>query len=123
MKFPQLVQFSAHPRPISALFLADSLARIPIADLKEIRRLSRYLPLILLIPKSRAVRDQGRPPKIAASKPLSQNSKTARVLGLPGKGVEQFESTKMNNEFAFGDAGVHFATKEFAARASPGLTR
>jgi hypothetical protein len=62
VKFPQLAQFSAHPGPMSALFLADSLARIPTMALKEIRRLSRFLPLIVLIPRSRVVNDHGLPP-------------------------------------------------------------
>jgi hypothetical protein len=123
VKFPQLVQSSAHPRLISALFLDDSLARIPIVDLKEIRRLSRFLPLIILIPRSHVVKDHGVRPKIAAIKSPSHGSEAARVLGLPGRAVEQFKSTNMTNEFAFGDAGVNFATKEFAARASPWRTR
>ena len=110
MKFPQLVQSWAHPRPTSALFPDDSLAPVPIVDLNEIRRVSRFLPLIVLIPKSHAVKDYGVPPKIAASA-SSQSSEAARVLGLPGKAVEQFKSTNMKNEFAFGDANgrqTHF---------------
>jgi len=84
VKLPQLVQSSAHPRPISALFLDDSLARIP----KEIRRLSRFLPLSVVIPKPHVVKGHGVPPRIAASKSLSQSSEAASVLGLPGKAVE-----------------------------------
>jgi hypothetical protein len=63
VKSPQLAQFSAHPGPMSALFLADSLTRIPVVALKKIRRLSRFLPLIVLIPRSRFVKDHGLPPQ------------------------------------------------------------
>jgi DNA-binding response OmpR family regulator len=55
VKFPQLAQSSAHARPISALHLDDSPGRIPIVDLKEIRRLSRFLLLIVLIRNERRV--------------------------------------------------------------------
>jgi hypothetical protein len=62
VKFPQLAQFSPHPGPMSALFLADSPARIRIRALKKIRWLSRFLPLIVLVSRSRAVKDHGLPP-------------------------------------------------------------
>jgi hypothetical protein len=92
VKFPPLVQSSAHPRPISALFLDDSLARIPIVDLKEIQWLSRFLPLIVLMPKSHVVKDHGVRRKIAGSKSPSQSPEAARVLGLPGKAMEQLKA-------------------------------
>jgi hypothetical protein len=99
VKFPQLAQSSAHPRPISAPFLDNSLARIPIVDLKEIRRLLRFPPLVVLIPKPQVVKDHGAPPKTTASKSLSLGSESARGFGQPGKAVEQFKSTNMKNEF------------------------
>ena len=79
---PQLAQSSAEPRPIPALFLDDSVARIPIVDLKEIRQLSGFLPLVVLIPKS-CLKDQAISTKIAASKPLNQNPEAAKVLTHP----------------------------------------
>jgi hypothetical protein len=99
VNFPQLVESWAHPGPISALFPDDSLARIPIESLKEVPQLPRFLPLIVLIPKSHVVKDHGAPPKIVASKPLRRSSESARVLGLPGQAEEQFKSTNMKNEF------------------------
>jgi hypothetical protein len=92
VNFPQLVQFSAHPRPLSALFLSDSLARIPIADLKEIRRLSRLLPLIQQVPQ-----------------PELEGREGAR-LARPSCGAIQ--KHKQEDEFAFLDTEVHFATKD-----------
>ena len=112
MKFPQLVQLSAHPRPVSALFLDDSLARIPIADLKEIRRLSRFLPLVVLIPKSHVVKAHGAPAKFAASRSLSQISKSARVLGPSGKAVKQIQKHKHEERVSLGDARASFTTKD-----------
>jgi hypothetical protein len=92
VKFHQLAQSSAHPRPISALYLDDLLARIPIVDLQESRRLSRFLPLIVRIPTSHVVKDHGVPPQIAASKSLWQSPGAARMLGLRDKAVEQFKT-------------------------------
>jgi hypothetical protein len=47
----QLAQASV-PGPTRALFVDESLARIPAVTSKEIRSLSRFLPVIVLIHKS-----------------------------------------------------------------------
>ena len=100
MSFPQLVQSWAHPGPISALFPDDSLARIPIEDLKEIRQLSRFLPLIVLIPKSHVVKDHGVLSEIAATSLCSKtresisqprNSPQGPARGARGDGVRDLE--------------------------------
>jgi hypothetical protein len=49
----QLAQASV-PGPNSALFLDESLARIPTITSKEIRRLSRFLPVIVLITEAKS---------------------------------------------------------------------
>jgi hypothetical protein len=54
MKTP-LTQFAqASEEPAAELFFDESLSRIPSVDLKEIQRLSRFLPVIVLIPRSTA---------------------------------------------------------------------
>jgi DNA-binding response OmpR family regulator len=115
---PQLAQSSAKPRPIPALFLDDSLARIPIVDLKEIRQLSGFLPLVVLIPKS-CVKDQAISTKIAARKPLNQNSEAVKVLSLFGKAAERFKSMNAEAEFVFGDVTVNFSTMEAHHKGQP----
>ena len=67
----QLAQASV-PKPTSALFLDESLARIPTITSKEIRSLSRFLPVIVLIDKSTIKRLAVR--EITESKPLTQSS-------------------------------------------------
>jgi hypothetical protein len=47
----QLAQASV-PGPTSGLFFDESLARMPNINSKEIRDLSRFLPVIVLIHKS-----------------------------------------------------------------------
>jgi hypothetical protein len=119
VKFPQLAQFSPHPGTMSALFLADSLARIRIRALKKIRWLSRFLPLIVLVSRSRAVKDPGLPPPDRGQQ-VPQPELEGREGAWPARqAVQQFKTTDMKNHLVFRDAGVHFATKAFAARASP----
>jgi len=74
----QLAQTSV-PEPTRALFVDESLARIPTITSKEIRSLSRFLPVIVLLQKSTikkiAVREMtGRKSFTENSGPLTQTA-------------------------------------------------
>jgi hypothetical protein len=49
---PQVIQSPGESGPVSALFLDDLSTRIPIIELKEFPQLSRFVLVIVLIPKS-----------------------------------------------------------------------
>jgi len=110
----QLAQTSV-PGPTSALFVDESLSRIPAINSEEIHNLSRFLPVIVLIHKSTikklAVRD------IAESKPLIATSESTRLLGLFGQAVDLFKTTNVKTADAdsvvvFGDVIVNLSSVE-----------
>jgi hypothetical protein len=83
----QLAQASV-PGPTSVLFVDESLARIPTINSEEIRSLSRFLPVIVLIHKSTvknlAIRE------FTDGKSLSDTSESTKLLGLFGQAVGRF---------------------------------
>jgi DNA-binding response OmpR family regulator len=81
----KLGQASMQPDP--QLLLDESLSRIPSVDLKEIHHLSRFLPVIVLIPRSRAGSDR---------------TKLLRVV----------KNVSAEDIFVFGDVTVNFPAME-----------
>lgn len=107
----QLMRSSAKHEPISRICLDDSLGQIRTANLKEVQRLSRFVAIVVLIPKSNA-KDQSVLPKIAA-KSLGENSETSKLLRQLTKTVQEYENTNaQGGELGFGDAAVNFSTME-----------
>jgi len=112
----QLAQASV-PGPASVLFVDESLARIPNINSEEIRSLSRFLPVIVLIHKSTmknlAVRE------ITDGKSLTDTSEASKLLGLFGQAVGRFEPPHVDNVFAFGDVIVSFSSMEVHRKGQP----
>jgi DNA-binding response OmpR family regulator len=108
---PELVPSPLQPRPMPAFFLDDFLARMPIADVKEIGPQSGSFPIVVLIPRS-YIKDQPLSANIMASKPRNQTSEAAKVLGLFENVVQQLKSTNVEDGFAFGDVTVNFSAME-----------
>jgi DNA-binding response OmpR family regulator len=94
----QFTRASVEPvaEPDAELFFDESLSRIPSVDLKEIQRLSRFLPVIVLIPRS-ADKNQVAPRKITVAK----------------------KSTDAEGMFAFGDVTVDFSAMEALCKGEP----
>jgi DNA-binding response OmpR family regulator len=111
----QLEQTSGAPD--MELFLDESLSRIPSVDLKEIHSLSRFLPVIVLIPRATA-KDQVARRKTVATCP-SENSETTKLLGVFGKAIERFKHTSAEPMFAFGDVTVRFSAMEVLRKGAP----
>ena len=105
---------SSVPGPISALFLDESLARIPTINSEEMRNLSHFLPVIVLIHKS-IMKNLGVR-EITDAKPLTETSK---LLGLFGQAVSRFKTSDVDNVFVFGDVIVNFSSVEVCRKGQP----
>src|ERR1700736_997405 len=105
----QLTQASV-PQPTSDFFLDESLARIPTFTSKEIRSLSWFLPVIVLIDKSTIKRLAVR--EITESNSLTETSESTELLGLFGQAVDLLKTADANSVVVFGDVIVSFSAFE-----------
>jgi two-component system, OmpR family, alkaline phosphatase synthesis response regulator PhoP len=105
----QLAQVSV-PGSASALFVDESLARIPTINSEEIHRLSRFLPVIVLIHKSTIKKLAVR--EIADGKSLTETSESTKLLGLFGQAIGGFKTADADSLFVFADVTVNFASIE-----------
>jgi DNA-binding response OmpR family regulator len=112
----QLAQASM-PGPIRALFVDESLARIPTLTSKEIRSLSRFLPVIVLINKSTIKRLAVR--EITESNSLTETSESTKLLELFSQAVNLLETADTNNVVVFGDVIVSFSALEVLRKGQP----
>jgi DNA-binding response OmpR family regulator len=103
--------------PDAELFIDESLSRVPSLDLREIRQLSRFLPVIVFIPRSRAQNQVARR-KITVAK-SSNESSTTSLLGVFGNTLERFKITRAESMFAFGDVTISFSAMEALRKGEP----
>jgi DNA-binding response OmpR family regulator len=100
------------------IFFDERLSPISSVDLKGIRELRRFLPVIVLIPRPLAP-DRAAPQNISLAKSAGQGSETTKLLGVLGKAVERFKSSSERNTAAFGDVTVNFSTMEAFRKSQP----
>jgi DNA-binding response OmpR family regulator len=112
----QLAQASM-PGPIRALFVDESLARIPTLTSKEIRSLSRFLPVIVLINKSTIKRLAVR--EMTESNSLTETSESTKLLELFSQAVNLLETAGTKNVVVFGDVIVSFSALEVLRKGQP----
>src|ERR1700674_2561745 len=112
----QLAQTSM-PGLTSALFVDESLALIPTINSEEIRNLSRFLPVIVLIHKSTIKKLAVR--EITDGKSLTDTSESTKLLGLFGQAVGRFKTADIDNVFVFGDVIVSFSALEVHRKEQP----
>jgi DNA-binding response OmpR family regulator len=105
------------PRATSAVCIDESLARIPTINSKEIRSLSRFVPVLVLIDKSTIKKLAVR--EISESKPLMETSESTRLLGLFGQAVNHFKTTNTDSVIVFGDVVVDLSSHEVRRRGQP----
>jgi DNA-binding response OmpR family regulator len=105
------------PRATSAVFIDESLARIPTINSKEIRSLSCFVPVLVLIDKSTIKKLAVR--EISESKPLTETSESTRLLGLFGQAVNLFKTTNTDSVIVFGDVVVDLLSHEVRRRGQP----
>ena len=101
-------------QPATEAFLDESLSPIPSMDLKEIRRLARFLPVMVLIPRSTGAH-QLAPHNPSVARLSSEPSETTDLFGALGKAVERFVSSTV----AFGDVAVNFSAMEVLRKGEP----
>src|SRR6202140_1906177 len=112
----QLAQASGSG-PTRVLFVDESLARIPTITPKEIRSLSQFLPVIVLIHKSTIKKFAVR--EMTDSKSLTEKSESTKLLGLFGQAVNLLETADTNNVVVFGDVIVNFSALEVQRKGQP----
>jgi DNA-binding response OmpR family regulator len=115
----QVAQISrGSARADAEIFFDESLSPISSVDLKEINRLARFLPVMVLIPRSTGAH-QVASHKPSVAKSSNEWSETTDLLGVLGKAVERFKSTSGGNTVAFGDVTVNFSTMEALRKGEP----
>jgi DNA-binding response OmpR family regulator len=111
----QVAQISrVSAQPAAEIFFDESLSPIPSMDLKEIRRLARFLPVMVLIPRSTGAH-QLAPHKPSVARLSSKPSETTDLFGALGKALERFVSSTV----AFGDVAVNFSAMEVLRKGEP----
>jgi DNA-binding response OmpR family regulator len=118
MKTPVAQYARAATEPDMDLFFDESLSRIPSVDLNEIQRLSRFLPVIVLIPKSTA-KTQDAPRKITVAKSSSESFDATKLLGALGQAMERLKSTNAESLFTFGDVTISFSAMQAIRKGEP----
>lgn len=114
---PQLVETSGLTST-PALFLDKSLARIPPIDAKEIRHLSRFVPVIVLIHKS-TIKNLPASRKLTATGTRAGTSESNALLGLVGQAMERFRTADTDHPFVFGDVKVSMDSMEAYRNGEP----
>jgi len=112
----QILRASAQPSV--EIFFDESLSAISSVDVKEIHRLARFLPVMVLIPRSAAAHQVDRP-KPPVAKSSSERSETTKLLGVLGKAAERFQSAIGASTVAFGDVTVNFSSMEALRKGEP----
>jgi DNA-binding response OmpR family regulator len=115
----QVAQISrASARADAEIFFDESLSPISSVGLKEINRLARFLPVMVLIPRATGVH-QVASPKPSVAKSSNERSETTDLLGVLGKALERFKSASVGSTVAFGDVTVNFSTMEALRKGEP----
>ena len=115
----QIAQISqAIAQPGAEIFFDESLSPISSVDVKEIHRLARFLPVMVLIPRSAGARQVG-PSKPSVVKSSSERSEATKLLGVLGKAVEHFKSAIGASTVAFGDVTVNLSAMEALRKGEP----
>jgi len=115
----QVAQSSrATAQPGAEIFFDESLSPISSVDVKEIHRLARFLPVVVLIPRS-AGAHQGDSRKPSVAKSSSKRSETKKLLGVLGKAVERFKSAIGASTVVFGDVTVNFSAMQALRNGEP----
>jgi hypothetical protein len=105
-------------QPVLGFFPNDSGAPVRIVDLKEARQLSRFVPVIVLLPASPAD-ERDNPAPAEANKSFGDNSGTSRFLNLFGKAMTEFKGKGLEADLAFGDVKVSFSSMEASRKGEP----
>lgn len=105
------------PGPASALFAAESVARISTIHSKEIGDFSNFVPVIVLIHKSAVRKLAVR--EMPNNNSLPETSKSANLLELFGQAMDRFNTAERDSAFVFGEVIVNFSSVEVCRKGQP----
>jgi DNA-binding response OmpR family regulator len=107
----------AAAQPLSTIFLNDPSAPIRIMGLNEARQLSRFVPVIVLVPAS-STDDASTPSKTARNNSSGATTATSKLVEFFRKATPpSTESTE--SDFVFGGVKVSFASMEASRKGEP----
>ena len=101
-RVPQIVRASPEPK---AMFFDESLAPMTSVGMKEIQSLARFLPVIVLIPRSAAAHQVTRQ-NDSLQKSTSEQSNATDLLGLVGKGASDQHQGRSRCLVVIGDSSI-----------------
>jgi DNA-binding response OmpR family regulator len=105
-------QSRREPNSTAALFFDEDLVSIPPAGIPdEFRKLSRFVPVIVLIPKS-AVQEKTTPNGLALNKSVTVIDGGPRRPSIVEAAAALFESPSAADIFVFGEVTVSFSEME-----------
>ena len=107
---PELIRSSTEPGPISVLCLDNNLARMRIVDLNNVEQRSKFLTLVILIPRTE-IQGEAVFGKTSA-KTIKRHLEKSTLLPHFSKTMQQATSTVPEGQFVFGDAAVNFSAME-----------
>jgi hypothetical protein len=100
------------PNSTSALFFGEDLISIPPARIpEEFRKLSRFFPVVVLIPKL-AVHEKTAPNNSASKKSVTVINGGPHLPSTVEAAVAWFESPSAEDMFVFGEVTVSFSAME-----------
>jgi DNA-binding response OmpR family regulator len=97
--------------PTAELFFDESLSPLLGVDFKETPGLSRFLPIIVLMPRSTA-QNRVAPSDTSGAKSSSESSDATTLLGVCEKAMQRFHHSSGESVFAFGDVIISFSAME-----------
>lgn len=115
---PQSTLGPTRPEAGTDLCLDDLLAQTRSVELKEIRQLSGFVPLLVFIPESNA-KGQAIQRKMAGDKTPGESRHPAKLLSIFGNAREQWKTRNAESEFVFGEITVNFREMEVCRQGQP----
>jgi DNA-binding response OmpR family regulator len=89
-----------------------------IMGLKEVRQLSQFAAVIVLVPES-AAHSKGDPVQRTGNNSLVETSGTSELLELIGKGAPPSKGNGDESELVFGEVKVSFSSMEASRKGEP----
>jgi hypothetical protein len=111
-KNPTPQQMPAAAQSLSTIFLNDPSAPIRIMGLNEARQLSRFVPVIVLVPAS-STDNASAPSKTARNNSSGTTTATSKLVEFFRKATPP---SKTESDFVFGGVKVSFASMEASRR-------
>ena len=103
--------------PVAAPNVNESLHAVRIIGLEEARSISRFVPVVVLLP----ARENGKAdsPRLAINNPLAEISAASTISELFGKVALPRGSKSSESDLTFGDAEVNFSFMEASRNGEP----